>query len=1282
MLDLTNTTDGTFTISIKPWINILAGVASRLCLTVAMIGGLMPPTANAQTQVPFATNVTSPGGGVVLSGSAIDPKTGNPYRHLWTSDQGGLGFCRLDPDVDTPGPHFINGGTCLEVVDGAVFKPGQLAFDPISNDIYAVDLQANTRGIFRLHYIPTGSGGHGSVDVLHTEILGGNQLGGRQTLPGCGVAGNVPNSAVLGPDGNLYIGFKASGNILRIIAPQTEPLPCGNVQVIGTTPDGKKDFGLGWVGHDLFGGDGLAAWVMPSADQCLTPQNGLLTCQSTNILVGQTAVPSFVMSDQIYPAQNGRKLFIGNPSAVTLVDTATLQITSDFATGFEFLSGMAMDPTNMNLYVADDPTNGLGNGFGRWWNLGNSGGRVSPATLVKFADGVTSPGGGAVLTGSGINPATGKPYRHLWSGDAGGFGLCRLDPDIDSPGPHTMNTSTCIPFVDGVQFKPGQMAFDPINNNLYTVDMQANTKGIFRLHFIPSADNGHGGIDIIHLEVLTGNGGIGHNGLPGCGIAGNVPNSAVLGPDANLYVAFKRSGDILRITAPETNPVPCANVQVIGSTPDNVRDMGLGWIGHDLFGGDGVAAFIIPKADQCMTPLNGLNVCHGNNFLQKETVAPLFVMSDQVYPALNGRNLFVGQPGSITLVDPVSFQVNLNYASGFELLSAMVMDPKDLTLYVADDASAGNLPQQGHWWVVAPLPITPAIPGIPMNVVATAGVASAQVSWIPFPDGQTVTSYTIRNLMNSPGLMMPDVIVTAPPGSTEVPTSITIPGLINNIRYQFMVAATDAAGTSQFSEPSNIIMPLDPTVPKAPTNVVAAGHDSSASLIWTAVPDYLNGGLPIVTYHIEIQIEGQTVNSVIVPALQTSAFITGLTNGVTYTFVVRATNALGDGDESIPSNAVVPLATTPPPPPVLANLAVVISGPNSLPANSTAGYEITVTNNGSLAVPRVIVANAFAANSASFVSATPSQGVCFAGNPLTCDFGTVAAGSTVAVGITETVTATVTNTATVQAKDKNNLAMALANPSTGNASVTTTIFTPPPAPTPTPVPSPTPNPTPTPVSPAPTPTPTPAPPSPTPAPSPTPQPSPSPTPAPGQTSVTDLGLTGKYVPVNGIGSLSWQVSNLGSADASGVTLMAHLPLGVEIQSVTASTGSCSRSLAFANSILLTCKLNVLPLGQTWTVNVVVIPLASSAKIAARVSFNGTDPFPANNYYLLVMQNGSSSSSASVNSGSVPIKSSAASSTGSGTGPISVPIMVLEAPQQTEDVDVPKQPTDIHSPVPD
>jgi hypothetical protein len=1213
MMDLTGTTDGTITTVLRPWLNLMANLAARFWISLVIFAGMATPMASAQTPTPFATGVTSPGGGMVLAGTAINPKTGVPYRHLWTSDQGGFGLCRIDPDVDTPGPHFLNSGFCMPFVDGVEFKPGQFAFDPLLNNIYAVDLQANSRGIFRLHYIPSGGSGHGSVDPIHTEVLGGNQLAGRQALPGCGIAGNVPNSAVLGPDGNLYIGFKASGDILRVAAPQTEPLPCANVQVIGSTPDGRKNFGLGFIGHDLFGGDGLAAWVIPSADQCLTPQNGNTLCHGTNILVAQTAVPSFVMSDQLYPALNGRNLFVGNPSDVTLVDLATMQVTMNYASGFQFLSGMALDGTNMNLYVADDPTDGIAGGFGRWWNVGNSGLSIRPATLVKFADGVTAPAGGAVLSGTGINPATGKPFRHLWSGDQGGFGLCRLDPDIDSPGPHLMNAATCMPFVAGVQFKPGQMAFDPGTNNLYTVDMQANTKGIFRLHFIPGADNGHGAIDIIHQEVLAGNGGAGHNGLPACGIAGNVPNSAVLGPDDNLYIGFKQSGDILRITAPQTNVVPCANVQVIGSTPDNTRDMGLGWIGHDLYGGDGRAAFIIPNADQCMTPQNGLNPCHGTNFLQKETVSPSFVMSDQIYPALNGRTLFVGQPGSISLVDPVSFQVNLSYASGFQLLSAMTLDPTNLTLFVADDPAHGLLPQQGHWWVVAPQPVTPAVPGPPLNVVATPGNASAQVSWIPSPDGQTVTSYTVHNLFNSPGLAMPDVIVTAPPGSTEVPTSITINGLVNNINYQFEVAATNDVGTSLFSKPSLIIVPFAPSVPKPVTNVAAAGHDSSASVSWTAVPDYLNGGFPIIVYHVDVEIENQIERSITVPAAQTSVLITGLANGVTYTFVLVATNQVGDSLPSLPSNAVTPSAPAPPlppPTPAVANLAVSISGPNSLPVNSTAGYEILVTNNGSAAVPQVLVTDAFAASSASVVSAIPSQGTCTAtAAAVTCNLGSVPAGSTVAIGITENLLATVTNKATLQALDATGKAMTLANPANGTASVTTTIAAPPPPPNPTPTPSP---------APTPNPTPTPGP-SPSPTPTPVPIPTPTPTPVPAPVSLTDLELTGTYLDGATNGTITWQIRNLGSMSANGLVLVQHLPASAAIQSITDSSGrSCTQSRAIMNVMRVKCRLDTLPPGQSWTVIVEAAPSANSAKVAARISFQGRDPNPANNYAIVLM----------------------------------------------------------------
>ncbi len=47
---------------------------------------------------------------------------------------------------------------------------------------------------------------------------------------------------------------------------------------------------------------------------------------------------------------------------------------------------------------------------------------------------VTAPMGGTVLYGTAISPVTNLPVRHLWVADSF-FGICRVDPDLDSPGP-------------------------------------------------------------------------------------------------------------------------------------------------------------------------------------------------------------------------------------------------------------------------------------------------------------------------------------------------------------------------------------------------------------------------------------------------------------------------------------------------------------------------------------------------------------------------------------------------------------------------------------------------------------------------------------------------------------------------------------------------------------------------------------------------------------------------------------------------------------------------------
>ncbi len=132
--------------------------------------------------------------------------------------------------------------------------------------------------------------GNGLLDQVNQEVLGGAGTGGA-AVGGCGIPSNVPIALALGPDANLYVGSRRNGSILRIVAPQTQPLPCGNVQTIGATADGKKDTGLAWLGHSLYGGDGNGPWVINNADQCFIAANNFAPCKGAAVLAAQIPLP-------------------------------------------------------------------------------------------------------------------------------------------------------------------------------------------------------------------------------------------------------------------------------------------------------------------------------------------------------------------------------------------------------------------------------------------------------------------------------------------------------------------------------------------------------------------------------------------------------------------------------------------------------------------------------------------------------------------------------------------------------------------------------------------------------------------------------------------------------------------------------------------------------------------------------------------------------------------------------------------------------------------------------
>jgi hypothetical protein len=187
--------------------------------------------------------------------------------------------------------------------------------------------------------------------------------------------------------------------------------------------------------------------------------------------------------------------------------------------------------------------------------------------------------------------------------------------------------------------------------------------------------------------------------------------------------------------------------------------------------------------------------------------------------------------------------------------------------------------------------VTPAnVPGVPANVTATAGNARAQVSFsAPVSDGgSTINGYTVSSY---------------PPGGKDVnagstATTHTITGLKNGTDYIFWVKASNAAGSSIASSPSNIVTPID-----VPANVTATAGNARAKVSFSAPVS--DGGSAITGYTVTSNPSGGTdVNA---GSTATTHTITGLKNGTAYTFSVQATNAAGTGPASSPSNSVIPV---------------------------------------------------------------------------------------------------------------------------------------------------------------------------------------------------------------------------------------------------------------------------------------------------------------------------------------------------------------------------------------
>ncbi|WP_433302262.1 fibronectin type III domain-containing protein [Actinoplanes sp. CA-030573] len=245
---------------------------------------------------------------------------------------------------------------------------------------------------------------------------------------------------------------------------------------------------------------------------------------------------------------------------------------------------------------------------------------------------------------------------------------------------------------------------------------------------------------------------------------------------------------------------------------------------------------------------------------------------------------------------------------------------------------------RGHSDAAATTALKPDKPGAPTAPQVALGDAdgSVTVSWTPPAGGGAITGYRVTAASSDGGTETPTC--TGDPGDT----SCDVTGLDPDKTYTFTVEAANAAGTAgsvatdaivpgPSPAPTNVQVQVSPT----PGTVTVTWDEPAGAVVdaYTVTPT--TGGMAGPTC---------TPN----PATDRTCTLTGLDPTRSYTFTVRAENAL-DGNTSAPTVAVIPNKPNAPGMPKADVIAADESGvtarvmwPPSPPgAGPVAGYTVT-----------------------------------------------------------------------------------------------------------------------------------------------------------------------------------------------------------------------------------------------------------------------------------------------------------------------------------------------------
>lgn len=223
--------------------------------------------------------------------------------------------------------------------------------------------------------------------------------------------------------------------------------------------------------------------------------------------------------------------------------------------------------------------------------------------------------------------------------------------------------------------------------------------------------------------------------------------------------------------------------------------------------------------------------------------------------------------------------------------------------------------------------MTATVPSAPQNVAATvSSTSSINLAWDASADngGSIVTGYEVTVSPNA-GVVVVDGLTAS------------VTGLTAGVSYEFTVKAINSVGSSNGSTASKLVA----TVPSSVTNVSPEmGSDlKSINVAWSASDA---NGSAITGYKVVWLEEGSTVQSMDVDANTTSATITGLTTGSSYSVNVIAKNAIGETSVNLSTSPSVSLVAAPSAPVI--NSATSGNGTLSLDWNPVASNGSIVTS--------------------------------------------------------------------------------------------------------------------------------------------------------------------------------------------------------------------------------------------------------------------------------------------------------------------------------------------------